>query len=413
MPENSGSVLFYQRLSEALQFSIGYYVRSRVRITDLSSGFPPESPMRRVDMRIARSFGQKEKAGGGEVAAVVQNAFQDDYTEYTATYRSVWVSCSNGVPILLRPFTFNRTALHRSISTLSGRLLFLPLGCLLLCVPQVQADALRVAVVLSEEGGAYLAFSESLRSKLPADRFVLTTQRADDALGEADLYLAVGMKAASRLASTDAPTLNVLVPKAGYDKLLHSEPQHTSPRSAVFLDQPMERQLALLLVALPDTHDVGVLYANPPPELKNVRHLLASRNIHLHERAVDEKHPLNDALDSILSESNVLFVLADADVYNASTIRNILLTAYRKQVPLVGISQAFVKAGALCAVFTTPEQFAEQVAAMVRRYGETQRLPAAQYPSEFEVLVNTQVARSLDLRIKDAYQLRDEIRGAP
>jgi hypothetical protein len=38
--------------------------------------------MRRLDMRIAKSFGQKEKAGGGEMALVLQNVFQDNYTGY-------------------------------------------------------------------------------------------------------------------------------------------------------------------------------------------------------------------------------------------------------------------------------------------------------------------------------------------
>jgi hypothetical protein len=37
--------------------------------------------MRRVDMRIAKSFGQKEKISG-DVALVMQNAFQDNYTGY-------------------------------------------------------------------------------------------------------------------------------------------------------------------------------------------------------------------------------------------------------------------------------------------------------------------------------------------
>jgi hypothetical protein len=61
---------------------MGYYLRSRVRITDVSNGYPPESQMRRVDMRIAKTFGQKEKTGGGEIALVLQNAFQDNYTGY-------------------------------------------------------------------------------------------------------------------------------------------------------------------------------------------------------------------------------------------------------------------------------------------------------------------------------------------
>lgn len=301
--------------------------------------------------------------------------------------------------------------MYRSVR-LTSRLLFVPLGCLLLCVFSALADPLRVTVVLSEEGGAYQAFTGALRSKLPNGDFVLTTQRVDETPNVPDLYIAVGMKAASKLASSAVPTLSVLVPKAGYDRLPRPDPQHASPHSAIYLDQPLERQVALLLAALPDTRQVGVLYSASPPELQHVRRLFADRHVNLHDRAVDGSHPLNDSLDSLLNESEVLFALADADIYNAGTIRNILLTTYRKKIPLVGISQAFVKAGALCAVFTTPEQFAEQTAIATQKFAESDKLPPAQYPSGFEVLVNTQVARSLELRIKDADQLRDEIRRA-
>lgn len=302
--------------------------------------------------------------------------------------------------------------MQRSVLRLTSRLLFVPLGCLFSCAFSAQADPLRVTVVLSEEGGAYQAFNGALRSKLLGPDFVLTTQRADETPNVPDLYIAVGLKAASKLASSAVPTLSVLVPKAGYDRLQRPDPQHASSHSVIYLDQPLERQVALLLAALPDTRQVGVLYSAAPPELQRVRRLFADRHVNLHYRAVDGAHPLNDVLESLLHESDALFALADADIYNASTIRNILLTTYRQKVPLVGISQAFVKAGALCAVFTMPEQFAEQTAIVTQEFAESGELPPAQYPSDFEVLVNTQVARSLELQIKDAGHLRDEIRRA-
>jgi iron complex outermembrane recepter protein len=82
VPSNSGSVLLSQQLTEKMQFSIGYYLRSKVRVSDVSPSLPPESQMRRVDIRIAGKFGPKEKPGGGEMAVVLQNAFQDNYTGY-------------------------------------------------------------------------------------------------------------------------------------------------------------------------------------------------------------------------------------------------------------------------------------------------------------------------------------------
>ncbi len=274
-----------------------------------------------------------------------------------------------------------------------------------------QADPLRVTLVLSEEGGTYQAFSDALRNKLQSDKFVLKTQKTGNSINPSNLYIAVGMKAAAELADRDIPSLSVLVPREGYDKL--PTQRRVTPRSAIFLDQPMERQVAFLLAALPDTRRVGVIYSHPPPELQVLRKLLTDRNIRLHERAVNEAHPLNDALGKVLSESEVLFVLADAKVYNAGTIRNILLTSYRKQVPLIGISHAYTRAGALCAIFSTPKQIAAQTADAILQFAASGRMPPDSYPRQFEVSVNRQVARSLDIPIRDADRLRDEVRRNP
>jgi len=60
-------------------------------------------------------------------------------------------------------------------------------------------------------------------------------------------------------------------------------------------------------------------------------------------------------------------------------------------------------------VFSTPSQIAAQTAALIRQFGDSHVLPASQYPHEFEVMVNEQVARSLGLKVKSASLLHDEI----
>jgi len=82
VPSDSGSLLLLQKMPHEFQISAAYYLRSKVRVTDVSSGYPPESPMHRMDLRIAKKIGQQERPGGGEVALVLQNAFQDSYTGY-------------------------------------------------------------------------------------------------------------------------------------------------------------------------------------------------------------------------------------------------------------------------------------------------------------------------------------------
>lgn len=281
------------------------------------------------------------------------------------------------------------------------------------CLAPAMAEPQQVTVVLSEVGGVYQAFGDLLRDKLQSSASVLNFTRVGETLKQGDLYIAVGMKAAAELAGKDIPVLNVFIPKSGHDGLLLENRRRGTSYSAIYLDQPPERQIALLRAILPDARNVGVFYSAQPPELPGMRKLFADAGMRLHEREFVPGNTLNVVLESVLDVSEVLMVMPDAVVYNPGTIRNILLTAYRRQIPLIGISQAYVKAGALCAVFSTPEHIAGQAAGIIRRHAETGRLPAAQYPSEFEVSVNMQVARSLDLRIKDAAWLHDEVGRKP
>lgn len=81
VPKNSVSLLLSQNFAESFQFSTGYYYRELMRVGDVSPDVPPETVMRRMDLRLAKTFnyGKGQKA---EVAIIVQNVTQDGYTKY-------------------------------------------------------------------------------------------------------------------------------------------------------------------------------------------------------------------------------------------------------------------------------------------------------------------------------------------
>jgi ABC-type uncharacterized transport system substrate-binding protein len=195
--------------------------------------------------------------------------------------------------------------------------------------------------------------------------------------------------------------------------LLHDYPQraHSKNYSAIFLDQPLARQANLIVAALPGRQRIGVLYSNAQGELAQLTQVLKERKLGLYEQAVSPALPLHEALQNLLKDSEVLLALPDAEIYNSSTIRNILLATYRSSIPLIGFSSGYVKAGALCAIYSTPEQLAAQAASLIKKFSETQAIPSAQYPHEFEVAVNEQVARSLGLRLKSAAGLQDVVQA--
>lgn len=278
--------------------------------------------------------------------------------------------------------------------------------------PANAAKSLDVTIVQSEDSGLYAEFSNALHTTLANRGLNHIAIDFSKPIPNSGLVISVGMRAAAAVAASNAPSvLNVLIPKAGYEKLLHDFPRRSGSHefSAIFLDQPAHRQAHLIAAILPDKHNVGLLYSTLPEELADFRKELNEHGLNLHEQRADPSLPLSEALQNILHSSDVLLALPDSAVYNSSTIRNILLATYRSDIPLIGFSSGYVKAGALCAVFSTPEQISTQTAEIVRQFANTHVLQTAQYPHEFEVMVNEQVARSLGVQVKSASVLHDII----
>ena len=294
-----------------------------------------------------------------------------------------------------------------------------PLCLLVLCPIPCWAEDLKVLVVLSDDSAPYQSFASALNSSLPA--MVRTTvlehpgQFSPD-VSHADLIVAVGMKATqSAIAQTGIPVLAVMIPRMGYEDLLaQAAPKKiTHSISAIYLNQPLARRLDFWRAALPDRRRIGLLHTpDARIDVERLRQDVAQRGGSLVDRQVLSAEELFRGLESVLASSDVLFAIPDSMLYSSSNIRNILLASYRLGVPLIGLSQAYVNAGALCAIFSTPEQLAEQASATVIGFARTGKLPAPQYPVSFTIAVNQQVARSLGVAVPSQEAIRIQMDNA-
>lgn len=278
-----------------------------------------------------------------------------------------------------------------------------------------QAATFGITVVLSENTAPYREFADAFVRELGSDKDWAKVITSDDPIPSTDLVIAVGSKAAVRAGARKTPAiLNVLITRSKYDELLHELPQRqdVSSFSSIFLDQPLSRQVHLLAAALPDRHAVGILYSEPGQDTAKLQYELNKHGYHLHAQAVHSEAALPQSLETLLEDSEVLLAEPDATIYNGLTIRNILVSTYRAKVPMIGYSAAYVRAGALCAIFSSPAQIAAQAARAAREFNRQGTLPPPQYPQEFEVLVNRQVAESLDINIKSDASLLMEIKAA-
>jgi ABC-type uncharacterized transport system substrate-binding protein len=147
-------------------------------------------------------------------------------------------------------------------------------------------------------------------------------------------------------------------------------------------------------------------------DLNELRKQLEMRGATLIAKQTSFPANLFDDLEDILSRSEVLLAVPDSEIYNSNSIRNILLTSYGRSIPLVGFSQAYVNAGALCAIFSTAEQLAEQASDIAISFERLRRLPDPQFPEQFSIAVNREVARTLGSTIKPDELLRLQVSKA-
>jgi ABC-type uncharacterized transport system substrate-binding protein len=285
------------------------------------------------------------------------------------------------------------------------------------------AHASTVAIVSTERSPGYLDVAKAInaeleRAGLASTELALYTAAewtANDSLtGNHRVIVTLGAEALKQVLSHEprASVVAALLPRIGYERIVRENTRRPPANlSAVFLDQPFGRRVDLVRLILPDAKKLGVLWG-PESMLSqsSLSQSAQSRGLGIESSVVANPAGLFVGLKAVLDESDVLLAVADPQVYSSATIANILLATYRARIPMVAFSPAYVKAGAMIAIYATPTQIGQQAASLARLALQGASLPPPQYPNDFEISVNDHVAKSLGLNL-DVRFLTEKLAG--
>jgi hypothetical protein len=271
-----------------------------------------------------------------------------------------------------------------------------------------------VWVALSDSGAAHLEAASALQAEvertLPGrvDWRVAHWRQFDRARPEPKWIVAVGTAAQHGMQelfaadSTPPPLLAILVPHQFFERIATPARLRAGSLSAVFLDQPAGRQMELIRLALPTADAVGILVgAESKLQAPDLERAAKERGMRLMISLVGQTG-LFPALQSLLRDVDVVLALPDPEVFNGQTAGNILTATYRRRVPLIGFSPAYVKAGAYLALYSTPTQIGSHGGDILRQAWSGNVLPRPQWPADFVVKLNPDVAHSLGLGLNEA-----------
>jgi len=294
---------------------------------------------------------------------------------------------------------------------------------LVLCLLLPFQAAARPLILLSETSELYQHVSEEIKRayQQPLDEYSTETFPAQSQQGM-DLSVAVGAKACELLlqrSSDSSDLVCTFIPRASFDALiaLYGSDNTRVPRriTAVYLDQPLPRQLHLARLLKPQAKSVGTMFGPFSAD---------SQPLFLQAAAAEQLIPVSitlkasdnpvEQLKPLIQQSDVFLALPDRALFNRATAKWLLYITLQQQIPVIGFSRTYVEAGALAAVYSTPRQIGRQTGELLHTLTPSRPLPAPAYPKYFNVSSNPVVARSLHLPVPDdSVLLRALTEGAP
>lgn len=302
------------------------------------------------------------------------------------------------------------------------RIVRLGLACACLLLVSAQAVAARVTVVLSDDSAPYQEVYQVIRAYLDDTSHEVIRVYAEKlnaaSLSESRLAVAVGVRAAESLAALPvrSPVLAVLVPRAWYVKTGRTRLSNGGGRSAsaIYLDQPFERQVRLIRQAFPEVRRVGILVSAEQSGLVGeLDEALQAQRLSLVHVTLSGEERLITALENVLSDAELLLAVPDPLVFNRNTAQSLFLTSYRYRVPVLGYSRSLTRAGALLSLHSSPAQIGRQTAEWVKGaiQGVPVNLPPPAHPAYFSISINEQVARSLGFTLPPEAELEKRLGG--
>ncbi|RME34538.1 MAG: hypothetical protein D6786_04545 [Gammaproteobacteria bacterium] len=290
-----------------------------------------------------------------------------------------------------------------------------------------------VLVLPSDDTAVYREFIEALRTRPEARSLELRVLEPEPApeelareMGQAALLLPVGTRALHRLLASEPqrPVLAVMVSSGAYRTHLQ---MHDSARrllerglfSALFLEQPVSRMVALARLVRPRARRLGVVLGPASSARIDLLAEEAVRHGFRLELAVlaEEDNPAA-RINAVMKRSDVYLALPDRAVFNRSTARWVLYAGLRHSVPVVGFSARYTEAGAVASVYSTPADQAADAAEWLARWDPAGGiLGPPRLPRHYSLSLNRRAATALGLQLPPPEALRRELekleRGRP
>jgi len=220
----------------------------------------------------------------------------------------------------------------------------------------------------------------------------------------ARVVLALGTDAARFIkdANLDVPAVFSMVSEPGASGLLDTGGNMGASMTGACLDVPVREQFISLLDVVPGAKRIGVVYNPGETQLivDEARSVANSMNLGFVSQTVMSEADVPKALSELRPKIDALWLVGDRTVLTTQSLQYVFLFAFQNNLPLIGLSDHFVKMGALFAVGPDYEDVGRQSGEL------TSRILSGEEPEDLSYVSPRRVLLTLNLRTAEIIGIR-------
>ena len=281
-----------------------------------------------------------------------------------------------------------------------------------------------ISFVTSRNDGVYQQIIELTRKEINKNNNsyhyrIVDLSRQQSLEGNSDYIISIGTSAAEYLypRKVDAIIISALLTQSAYAALKNQHLPDSAEKPAkglypLLLNQPFSRFLQLGAALIPGAKSVGILLGpTNRPRQTEISHFAASIGLKAKFAYIRKADNPVKIINPIIRATDFFVVLPDQQAINQAAATPVLQLSFRHKKPVIAYSGKYVQAGALAAVFSSPEDIAKEIAQTLNRLHKGKPVqPGPNWPTHFSVDLNTSVARSLQLRLDSKHNYQKAIK---
>jgi putative ABC transport system substrate-binding protein len=268
-------------------------------------------------------------------------------------------------------------------------------------------NASQVFIVASSDDEPYRLAIQGFKDQLApahAEFTVLTLQQIKSGTSASIQDLKPGLiyalgNDATQWALQQSATIPIVATLVLKDSIL----QHSPNVTGVSLSYSLTTQFQWLKKFFPQQKSVAIIY-NPTENegtVQSAKSISQQYGFRLIPIAVETPKELPYALEQLARNIDILLAIPDETVMTVNTAKEILLASFRNKVPLIGLSDNWVKSGAYYALSWDYEDIGKQSGNLAQKIlsGAPIKSLPHEHPRKITYTVNTKIAEHMNMDI--------------